>query len=108
MYEIEQILTTGDLDLRRNAEELKTIRRGEVPEQKIRDFFAAKEKFLEELYEKSDLPWGPREEEIKQLLLDCLEEHYGSLEGCVVTAQDPLRALREIACIVDENRHLLR
>jgi hypothetical protein len=25
-----------------------------------------------------------------------------------VTAQDPLRALREIACIIDENRHLLR
>ena len=108
MYEIEQLLTTGDLDLRRNAEELKAIRRGEVPEQQIRDFFATKEKFLEGLYEKSNLPWGPREPEIKQLLLDCIEEHYGSLEGCIVTEQDPLRALREIACVIDENRHLLR
>jgi predicted nucleotidyltransferase len=108
MYEIEQILTTGDVDLRRNAEELKAIRRGEVPEQKIRDFFAEKEKFLEGLYEKSSLPWGPREPEIRQLLLDCLEEHYGNLSGCVVTEGDPLRALREIAAVVDENRHLLR
>lgn len=108
MYEIEQILTTGDLDLRRNAEELKAIRRGEVSEQKIRDFFAAKEKFLEGLYEKADLPWGPRQDEIKQLLLDCLEEHYGSLTGCIVTEADPLRALREIAEIINENQHLLR
>lgn len=29
-------------------------------------------------------------------------------KSCIVTAQDPLRALREIACIIDENRHLLR
>lgn len=108
MYEIEQILTTGDLDLRRNSEELKAIRRGEVLEQSIRDFFAAKEKFLEELYQKSNLPWGPREDEIKRLLLDCLEEHYGNLSDCVVTEADPIRALREIADIINENRHLLR
>lgn len=89
MYGIEQILTTGDLDLRRNTEELKAIRQGEVPEQKIREFFAAKEKYLEGLYETADLPWGPREAEIKQLLLDCLEQHYGSLTGCIVTEERP-------------------
>jgi predicted nucleotidyltransferase len=107
MYEIEQILTTGDLDLRRNSEELKAIRRGEVPEDAIRRFFSEKEKFLEGLYEQSDLPWGPREKEIKQLLLDCLETHYGSLEKCIVTDQMPLQALRDIARIVDEHRSML-
>ena len=109
LYEVEQILTTGDLNLRRNADELKSIRRGEWTEQQVREFFAKKEKALERIYEESTVvPWGPREDEIKQLLLDCLEEHWGHLEGCVVTDQTPVLALREIADIVDRNRALIR
>ncbi len=109
LYEVEQILTTGDLDLRRNAEELKSIRRGEWSIEKVREFFAAKEKALEKVYEECTiLPWSPRENEIKQLLLDCLEEHYGTLEGCVVTDMSPVLALREIADIIDHNRALIR
>lgn len=109
LYEIEQILTTGDLDLRRNAEELKSIRRGEWSVEKVKNFFAAKEKALEKIYEECTiLPWGPREDEIKQLLLDCLEETWGTLEGCIVTDMTPVLALREIADIVDRNRALIR
>ncbi len=109
LYEVEQILTTGDLDLRRNAEELKSIRRGEWPVEKVREFFAAKEKALEKVYEECTiLPWGPWEDEIKQLLLDCLKEHYGTLEGCIVTDMSPVLALREIADIIDHNRALIR
>jgi len=109
MYEVEQILTTGDLDLRRNSEELKSIRRGEWTAQQIREFFAAKEKGLEAIYEACEiLPWGPREDEIKQLLLDCLEEHYGHLEGCIVTDMTPVLALREIANVLDRHRSLLK
>ena len=33
---------------------------------------------------------------------------YGGLEGRIVTEQDTLRALREIACTIDENRHPLK
>lgn len=107
MYEIEQILTTGDLDLRRNSDELKAIRRGEVSETEIRQFFDQKEKMLESLYEDCKLPWAPREPEIKQLLLDCLEQHYGSLEDCLATEDTFARAFREVASAVDKNRHLL-
>jgi predicted nucleotidyltransferase len=108
LFEVEQILTTGDLDLRRNAEELKSIRRGEWTAQQVREFFAAKEMSLEAIYETSTQPWGPREDEIKQLLLDCLEEHYGSLEGCIITDMTPILALREIAAVLDRHRNLLR
>jgi len=104
--EIEQILSTGDLDLRRNREHLKAIRRGEVEEQDIRKWAAEKEHFLEELYESSDLPWGPDEEAIKALLLNCLEEHYGTLEGCIVTDNQPIVALREIADVLEKHRGL--
>ncbi len=48
--EAEQILTEGDIDLRRNREQLKAIRRGDWTEQDIRDHFARKEKELETLY----------------------------------------------------------
>lgn len=83
LNEIEQILIEGDLDLQRNNEQLKSIRRGEWSEQQIRDYFSKKEAELESLYLHSTLPYGPDEEAIKRLLINCLEMHYGSL-GAVI------------------------
>lgn len=84
--ECEQILTLGDLDLRRAREHMKAIRKGEVPKEDIKRWFSDKEKQLEELYNREDspVPYSPDEPKIKQLLLDCLEHHYGNLAGCVV------------------------
>ncbi len=105
--EIEQILTTSDLDLRRAREHLKAIRRGEVSEADIRRFAADKEHALEQMYHESDLRDRPDEEAIKQLLLDCLEEHYGSLDGAIVLDNQPVVALRAIADIIERNRGIL-
>jgi hypothetical protein len=105
--EIEQILTTGDLDLRRACEFLKAIRRGDVLEADIRRYAADKEAALENMYHESDLPHGPDEEAIKQLLLDCLEEHYGSLDGAIVLDNQPVVALRAISEIIERNRGIL-
>lgn len=107
LSEIEQILAEGDLDLRRNVEHLKAIRRGDVPEEDIRKWAADKEHALEKLYTESALPWGPDEEAIKQLLLNCLEEHFGSLSDCVVLHNRPMLVLREIADILDRNREVI-
>jgi predicted nucleotidyltransferase len=84
LNEVEQILTEGDLDLERNREQLKSIRRGEWKIEDIRDYFSKKEKELESVYLNSKLPYGPDEEKIKTLLLSCLEEHYGSLDQAIV------------------------
>lgn len=105
--EVEQILSEGDLDIRRNRAQLKAIRRGDVPEEDIYAWATEKEKHLENLYEESKLPYGPDEKAIKQLLLACLEEHWGSVEGCIVTDETPILALREIAAVIDRNRVLL-
>lgn len=105
--EVEQILSERNLDIRRNCAQLKAIRRGEVSEEDIYKWAADKEKSLERLYELSTIPYGPDEPAIKQLLLECLEEHYGSIEGCVVTDETPILALREIAEVIDRNRNLL-
>lgn len=96
MDEVEQILETGTLDLMRNREQLKAIRRGEWTERQIHELFEMKEHQLEELYHKSTLQHSPDEAKIKRLLLECLEEHYGDLSSCVVDVDKATEALRQI------------
>jgi len=107
LSEVEQILVEGDIDLQRNREHLKAIRRGEVSEEEIRNWASDKERQLEQLCVDSPLPYGPDEAKIKELLLQCLEVHYGRLEG-VITAEDELvGALRNIRDVVDRCRSKL-
>jgi uncharacterized protein len=94
--EVEQILAEGDLDLQRNREQLKAIRRGEWTAEQIREHFTRKEKDLESLYASSTLPHTPDEPKIKQLLLECLEEHFGSLKEAVVVPNQERELLRQI------------
>lgn len=101
LYEAEMILLEGDIDLRRHREHLKSIRRGEVKEQEIRDWAAAKEADLEKAYASSLLRYKPDETAIKALLLECLEHHYGSLSDCVVDESVFKQGIREIAAIVE-------
>jgi len=107
MDEVEQILVDGDIDLRRNREQLKSIRRGEVPQEDIRRMYAEKERDLEKLYHSSKLPYGPDEAKIKQLLIDCLEEHYGDLSSCVVNVDAATTALRDIADVIHKHERLV-
>lgn len=99
--ECEQILSTGDLDLQRAKEHMKAVRRGDVTEQDIREWFSAREKTLEKLYSESKLPHSPDEDKIKTLLVNCLEEHYGSLANCITMPDAPKLALQEIQAVLD-------
>jgi predicted nucleotidyltransferase len=103
LNECEQILTTGDLDLRQNREQLKAIRKGEMSEEDIRKWAAEKEHQLEAVYtaNKCAIPYSPDRAKIKQLLLECLEHHYGSLDKCVVNQDANVMALRSIQEILD-------
>ena len=67
--DVEQILVEGDIDLQRNNEQLKAIRRGEWTEARLRAWFADKESHLERLYAESTLRAVPDESRIKALLL---------------------------------------
>jgi uncharacterized protein len=113
LNEIEQILTEGDLDLQRNREQLKAIRRGEWSLEQIEQYFERKEIELETLYNenKAGLPWGPKhdglQEKVKQLLFQCLEEHYGSLDKCIVNPDAAVMALREVGDVIAKYRNLL-
>ena len=81
LTEVEMILMEQDIDLQRNNEQLKAIRRGEWTEGRLRQWAAEKERDLERAYAASTLPPSPDEDRLKALLLGCLEEHYGTLAG---------------------------
>lgn len=73
----EQILETGDLDMRKDKERLKACRRGEIPLEDVNKIFNDKEKYLHKLYQESKLPHSPDWDSLKSLLMDCVEHHYG-------------------------------
>jgi len=100
LLEIEQILIEHTLDLTRNRELLKSIRRGDWKANEIKEWFYEKEKSLEKIYNESSLRHSPNEPAIKKLLLDCLEEYYGSLENCVSEMKDSDKILEEVRRIV--------
>jgi len=79
--ECEQILTEGTMDLTRSAEMQKAVRRGEMPLDDIEKWFHEKERHLEALYhsDKCPVPHRPDKDRIKGLLLECLEDYYGSV-----------------------------
>jgi hypothetical protein len=104
LNEAEQILVEGDLDLERNREQLKSIRRGEWTMEDIENYFNQKERELENIYSRSSLRYSPDEAKIKQLLLNCLEMHFGSLDKCVVKQGEVETLVFEIQNVIDRYR----
>ena len=64
-----------------------------------------KERDLEKLYHESKIPDGPDESQLKELLLNCLEQHYGNLDACIARVDANSIALKEITEIVDRVRN---
>lgn len=89
LNECEQILMTGDLNLEQNREQLKSIRRGEWTLEQLDSWAETKHRQLEELYLKSELQHSPDEDKLRELLLNCIEEHYGKVSA-VVTREDSM------------------
>ena len=102
LNEVEQILVEHDLDLQRNREQLKSIRRGDWTLEQIETYFEEKELELEKIYLNSTLRYSPDEEGIKKLLIECLEMHYGNLDSAVVQHDKNLQGLKDIQKIIEK------
>lgn len=102
LNECEQLLVKGTMDLRLNNEQLKAIRRGEMGEEEVRKWASDKERHLEALYAKSELPAVPQKEKIKKLLMECLDHHYGSLENCIDEPDKYKVTLQEVKLLIDK------
>ena len=105
--EVEMILVEEDLDLQRDRERLKAIRRGEWSQERLRQWCAEKESQLERAWAESRLRAVPDEAALRRLLLDCLESHYGSLSGCVQDPDRAVTALRNIQAELERVRDVL-
>jgi len=102
LSECEQLLENQDLDLRRDRELYKAVRRGDMSKDDIIAYANEKEKYLTKLYENTKLPTKPREQEARTLLLNCLEHHYGNLENCVANTDKQADILRQIQFLVKD------
>lgn len=105
--EAEQILESGTIDLQRAREVMKAIRRGDWTEEQVCEWTIEKDKALEVKYSQCTLPERPPYEPLRQLLLKCLEEHYGSLENCVVQSGWAEQCLKDIDRLLEDARKKL-
>lgn len=99
-YQCQQILEEGDMDITRNSEMLKAIRRGEWTLDRVKERFYSKEKELDELYTKSSLQYSPNWKFLGEMLMACLEMKYGSISALhnqtETMAMQKLEAIRKI------------
>lgn len=104
LLEVEQILVARDIDLERDREQLKAIRRGEWSLPQLEEWATTKEKQLEAVYHDSTVPYGPDEPQIRRHLVHCLEMHYGDLSAVVVQPDESGQLLRTIAKLTERYR----
>lgn len=102
ILQAEQVMIEHDLDLERNSEFLKAIRRGEMSLAEIEKWFSAKEIELEGLYTKSALQHSPDEDFIKGILVSSLEMHYGNLSNAISKNVAPDMILRDLQDLVNK------
>jgi predicted nucleotidyltransferase len=93
MLQAEQILMEGTLDLLANAEILKDIRAGNWTLEEVQNYFTNKETLINSMYQTSSLQLKPDVERIKQLLINCIEHHYGSLSNAELVVPNKHTAL---------------
>ncbi len=81
--EADQILTTGTINLQRDAERLIEIKNGAWTLEQVEKVAQEELVRLDNVYTVSKLREVPDMIFLKQLLLDSLEEVYGDLKGCI-------------------------
>lgn len=99
MYQSEEVLKGNGLVLEKYAELLKAVRRGEIKPDDTRQWFTEKERELEKLETKSSLPQKPDRQLVKNLLVECIQSHYGNVWDVVPTVKlsgDVVAQLKEL------------
>jgi len=104
LLEVEQILVACDIDLERDREQLKAIRRGEWSLDQLDAWAQDKEKALEALYHTSTVRYAPDEAQLRRHLVHCLEMHYGDLSAAIHQPDEALDLVRKIADLTKRYR----
>jgi hypothetical protein len=95
------VLVEGDLDLEANREQLKSVRRGDMTLEELRNWFYEKEKDLSTLHANSSLQAVVDFDALTILLKECLEMHFGTLEDAHFENAQALDKLNKIRQLVN-------
>lgn len=98
-----QVLRTGDLDLQKDNEILKSIRRGEWTLEQLEEWFALQEPILSEEASISKLPNAPDMNFLRSLLMECIESHYGSISKSVAITGKEGALLDDLKALVEKH-----
>lgn len=101
LLQVEQIMSEHDLDLERNTEILKAIRRGDWTLDRLQKWVEEKERSLENVYSTSTLRHSPDVARCRQIMLEAVEIHYGSLP-------EAAQQTRGADALVEEIENVLR
>jgi predicted nucleotidyltransferase len=103
--ECEQILLTGDLDLKRDSQFLLSVRRGDMTLEDGERWWVSKARDLETAYANCRaVPREPDEDAIKRLLVQALEMHYGDLTAAVRLETPVEKLIAEMDKLVSKYR----
>lgn len=102
MLEAEQVLLEGDLDLERNREQLKHVRRGGYTLKELKTWFKHKELELTTMHVDSEIPLRVDYKRLTALLFECLEMHFGSLDMAQDVDPRTIEKLEKIRRIVND------
>ena len=100
-YYCEQILQDRWIDLRRDAEMIKRIKLGQLSLLEVENLAQTILKRIEKKLVSTTLPTKPNEQKIKQLLINIIECHYGSIGGLIkISESEDAKKLAEIRSIL--------
>ncbi len=102
LLEVEEILTVHDLNVDRNSDILKLVRNGHWTFEQLEEWFQNKEKALELTFSKSTLREEPDENEIKEILIKCLEMHYQSIKDVIKIDKSIEDVVNEMQAVIDK------
>lgn len=103
--ECEQILLTGELDLKRDSQFLLSVRRGDMTLEDGKAWWASKARDLETAYVNCKaVPHEPDEDAIKRLLMQCLEIHYGDLSDAVKLETPVEKLIADLDAVMSKYR----
>jgi hypothetical protein len=112
--QLEQMLTTNDIDLMRNKDECQSMRQGTWGNfEQLEEHFNKRMLALEELSLRVSLPQQPQTGAMQSLLLKCIEQFYGSESKAqknieYVSVKDMMDRLDRIEAKIDQKPYTPR
>lgn len=103
-YECETILNERTIDLKRFSQHVKSIREGNHSMEDVMQWLDEKEKALIATFQKSTIPERTDRDEIRKMLLHCLEMHYGSLDKMIEKTTISDVVLKKIIQVIEEHK----